>query len=162
MLIVGRMVHPPLFLIKCLLFAVPSPIDATQIYALPPLRLELLCLCCACSARRFLRKSHQRFSLPFLRLACLCFSVPLHSSSPHSLCFAPPCLAFAVLRNAMPSHGQSNSALPLPILASHRRALLCLRHTLPCIASPLQSISLLCLRKSGPSMPCHCSQAFTS
>ena len=79
-----------------------------------------------------------RYSPLFLCLACLCFSVPLHSSSPHSLRKASPCLTLpcrcrakrrlcassqitamplqckSLLRCAKPSHGQSNSALPLP------------------------------------------------
>lgn len=117
----------------------------------------------------FLRKSHQRFSLPFLRVAMLCFAFALplcasqcHCTAVHLIasaalllaklrlcsaslylttlchCFALPCFAFATPRAAPPSHGQSNSALPLPSCASHR------------------------LRESGPSMPCRCSQAFTS
>ena len=122
----------------------------------------------------FLRKSHQRFSLPFLRLARLCFSVPprcfaqlrlaapchrcsslfiavqccsvalpccalpLHSSSPHSLCHAPLSLA-----------------LPLQLNAELFRC-----NSAPCFAKP--GLAVQCLRESGPSMPCPCSQVFTS
>lgn len=83
------------------------------------------------------------FALPVCASQCRCNAVgrstlPLHSSSPHSLCHTSSCTAFAEHRDAQPSHGQSNSALPLP------------------------SIAALRLRESGPSMPCRCSQAFTS
>lgn len=83
------------------------------------------------------------FALPVCASPCRCDAVgrstlPLHSGSPHSLCHASSCTAFAEQRDAKPSHGQSNSALPLPSRASHR------------------------LRESGPSMPCRCSQSFTS
>nr|DAL47242.1 MAG TPA_asm: hypothetical protein [Caudoviricetes sp.] len=139
MLIVGRMVHPPLFLIKCLLFAVPL-------------------LCCACSARRFLRKSHQRFSLPFLRLAALCFSVPLLRVSRPSLSIATPSVsqllsAAALLRQASLCHCYSSlfcsllchcTAVHLIAFALHRRAL------------PLPGCATLSHRTANRTQPCHC------
>ena len=58
------------------------------------------------------------FALPslFIAVQCCsvalpCYALPLHSSSPHSLCHAPHCFATPLPRLA--SHGQSNSALPL-------------------------------------------------
>lgn len=98
-----------------------------------------------CHALPLLRTSRpcSAFALPVCASQCRRDAVgrsalPLHSSSPHSLRHASSCTAFAEHRDAKPSHGQSNSALPLPSRASRR------------------------LRESGPSMPCRCSQAFTS
>ena len=149
--------------------AIAAQITAFLLSAMPMHPKQNLAAANRYGAPLFLRKSNQRFSLPFLcsairdgavlchRSATLRFSfalpvcasqcrcnavgrntLPLHSSSPHSLCHASSCTAFAEHRDAKPSHGQSNSALPLP------------------------SIAALRLRESGPSMPCPCSQAFTS
>lgn len=103
-------------------------------------------------------------AVPCLRLACLCFSVPLHSSSPHSRCHAPLGLAlplplFTSRRYAIASLCH---ALPLPRLELHRHRTANRTQPCHCQAMPLQSIAALRLRESGPSMPCRCSQAFTS
>lgn len=152
-------------------------------------------LCCAVAVRRaampmhpkqnlaaanrygaplFLRKSNQRFSLPFLRvallcylcllLACLCFSVPLHSSSPHRLCFAALSNAVAIPLLALPLHIFSNhgNAVAMQIIVALRRAIARQIEPQPCHCLTYQRQAVLCLRESGPSMPCPRSQAFTS
>ena len=89
-----------------------------------------------------------------LHLACLCFSVPLHSSSPHSL-------RFADLSNAV---------------AHRSTAVRCLCGSVPCSSSPSpgQSTHINAFAARNHSQPCHgharlyqaiqCprSQAFTS
>lgn len=210
--------------------AIAAQITAFLLSAMPMHPKQNLAAANRYGAPLFLRKSHQRFSLPFLRLAllhrafasrcrampcsaspcsafasqnialprlafalpvcasqCRCNAVgrstlPLHSSSPHSLCLAGlsnaialllksvPCDAFAHLLKsrqcrcnanhccAAQSHRTANRTQPchcfaLPISAPHGRA-----EPLRCGAMRTMPF----LRESGPSMPCPCSQAFTS
>lgn len=108
----------------------------------------------------FLRKSHQRFSLPFLRLACLCFSVPLHSSSPHSLCLCCTLLrtflcyfslCFAVAKHVDAKlcrcHAPLSLALPLQLNAELFRC-----NSAPCFAKPRLAVQFL-----RHASPCHAS-----
>ena len=154
-------------------------------------RFSLLFLCSAirdgavpCHRSATLRFS---FSLPVCASQCRCDAVgrstlPLHSSSPHSLCLAGlsnaialllksvPCDAFAHLLKsrqcrcnanhccAAQSHRTANRTQPchcfaLPISAPHGRAK-------PLRCGAMRTMPFL--RESGPSMPCPCSQAFTS
>ena len=136
----------------------------------------------------FLRKSNQRFSLPFLCSAirvgavpCHCYAslrfsfalpvcasqcrceavgrnaLPLHGSSPHSLCFAdllnasawpsraPPCLCASSQITAMPLQCKSLLRYAEP---SHGRALLFLRFAKRRSASP-------CPASANPGRQCH-------
>ena len=109
------------------------------------------------------------FALPSLFIAVQCCSValpccalPLHSSSPHSLrkaspcrCHSAPCIAVAHLLKSRQCRCNANLCCAAQ---SHRTANL----TQPCHCLTYQRQAVLCLRESGPSMPCPCSQAFTS
>lgn len=126
-----------------------SPFHCRAVNALPLLLGAVPCLAQPLHALPLLCTA-----VPCLRLACLCFSVPLlrralplrctrphdalplHSSSPHSLCFAPPCLAISKLG----------------------RAGLCLCCSVPCSSSPSlgQSTRINALAARNHSQPCHC------
>lgn len=149
----------------------------------------------------FLRKSHQRFSLPCHRSATLRFSfslpvcasqcrcdavgrstLPLHSSSPHSLCLAGlsnaialllksvPCDAFAHLLKSRQCRCNANHCCAAQSHRTANRTQPCHCFALPISAPRGRAKPLRCgamrtmpfLRESGPSMPCPCSQAFTS
>lgn len=157
----------------------------------------------------FLRKSHQRFSLPFLRATMLrsAFAFPVcasqcHCTAVHLIAFAVhcserfyaifavlcrckacQCQALPLLRTSRPCSALLGLALPLPICAARGLAEPLPFSSLRCLcassqitamplriestlchrtASPCSAFALPCLRESGPSMPCPCSQAFTS
>lgn len=140
--------HPPFFLIKCLAFAVPSPCVA----------LRRLAFAVLGSARRCLRKSHQRFSLPFLRLSRLCFSVPLLRVSLPSLSIAIPGVsqllsAAALLRTASPCHCYSSLFC---LLLCHCTAVHLIAFATPRAASPLLSIAMHSHRTANRTQPCRC------
>lgn len=122
--------------LRCTTF--PSQITSALFSAIPSPRIASPCLCFSVPFHALLSPS-----MLCLCFAYLCFSVPLHSSSPHSLCFAPPCLAFAKPRFAKPSHGQSNSSLPLLGLSAASGAL------------PLLGVSSLCNASANPGCQCH-------
>ena len=161
--------------------AIAAQITAFLLSAMPMHPKQNLAAANRYGAPLFLRKSNQRFSLPFLcsairdgavlchRSATLRFSFALpvcasqcHCTAVHLIAFAKhrpasPCIALhrrcrakrclcassqitamplqckSLLRCAKPSHGQSNSAFPLPSCASHR-----LRESGPCHALALR------------------------
>lgn len=118
--------------LRCTTF--PSQITSALFSAIPsPCPSVLL------SAAALLRAAATCCALPSLFIAVQCCSValpccalPLHSSSPHSLCHAPLSLA-----------------LPLQLNAELFRC-----NSAPCFAKP--GLAVQCLRESGPSMPCRC------
>ena len=118
----------------------------------------------------FLRKSHQRFSLPFLRISSLRHSIarlinasPLLFNAMLCRCQASPCLAFAlpvcasqcrcvaVGCDTLPLHSSSphSPAFASPRIVSHRHAL-----ATQCGALPSQFHALLLRRGAVPYEPC--------
>lgn len=146
--------------LRCTTF--PSQITSALFFAIPLLCHSLGAVPCHRSAT--LRFS---FALPVCASQCRRDAVgrnalPLHSSSPHSLrkaspcrCHSAPCIAVAHLLKSRQCRCNANLCCAAQ---SHRTANL----TQPCHCLTYQRQAVLCLRESGPSMPCPCSQAFTS
>lgn len=145
--------------------AIAAQITAFLLSAMPMHPKQNLAAANRYGAPLFLRKSHQRFSLPFLRLALLhrafasrCRAMP---------CSASPCSAFASQNIALP-----RLAFALPVCASQCRCDAVGRSTLPLHsssphslrrASQRQAMPLLCLSLPHDAMPllrldtlCHC------
>lgn len=129
--------------LRCTTF--PSQITSALFSAIPSPRCSspFLRVAMICSA----------FALPVCASQCRCVAVgcatlPLHSSSPHSLrlcistnCFASPCLGSASL----------HSSVALDFTATHSLCCTLLR-TFPCYfrcALPLQSVSMPCFAVAG-------------
>ena len=118
----------PLLFLTFLRFAIPLP--SCQRFAFASRCRSMPCSASPCSAFALHRRA-----LP-LRCTRPHDALPLHSSSPHSLCFAPPCLAISKLG----------------------RAGLCLCCSVPCSSSPSlgQSTRINALAARNHSQPCHC------
>ena len=153
-------------------------------------RFSLLFLCSAIrvGAVPCHRSAILRPSWPRLRIACLCFSVPLLRLASLCLCQSLPltarlirchsapyaavahllkswqCLCYSAPCSSKPSLGQSThiNAFAAQCRAFPLQFCALLRHTMPCHSIPSPRVAVPCLRESGLSMPCPCSQSFTS
>lgn len=123
--------------------AIAAQITAFLLSAMPMHPKQNLAAANRYGAPLFLRKSHQRFSLPFLRLALLhrafasrCRAMP---------CSASPCSAFASQNIALP-----RLAFALPVCASQCRCV-----AVGCATLPLHSSSPHSLRRASPRQASH-------
>lgn len=104
----------------------------------------------------FLRKSHQRFSLPFL-----CSAIPsarYHAIAPSLFAFPSPCLSVLLSATAQqftssppPRFSSPSFAFALPLFTSRRYAIASLCHALP-----LPRLELHRHRTANRTQPCRC------
>lgn len=162
--------------LTALCHAIAAQITAFLLSAMPMHPKQNLAAANRYGAPLFLRKSHQRFSLPFLCSTIRYGAVPCPRSASRRFSFALPvcasqCRCSAVLCHCTAVHliavAMRLSALFCLCSASLYLTTLCHCFALPCFAFSVRRDARPiepqpCLRESGPSMPCRCAQSFTS
>lgn len=140
--------------------AIAAQLSAFLLSAMPMHPKQNLAAANRYGAPLFLRKSHQRFSLPFLCSAIRDGAVPCHRSATLRFSFSLPvcasqCRCDAVGRSTLPLHSSSPHSLRR---ASQRQAMPLLCLSLPHDAMPLLRLDTLCHCFALPhhASPCRC------
>ena len=124
--------------------AVPLQITAFLLSSMPMHPKQNLAAANRYGAPLFLRKSHQRFSLPFL-----CFAIRIRAVPRHCFAALGPSSLFLRLAKQYPALPCHCTAVHLIAVATHFSALLCL-------CNSMQSFSVAILRLASPSQTLRC------